>query len=56
MTAGHFFKNIPHLSGLTFDQLLGRAHSVDVTEFLQAADNERLKQDERHLLGQTALM
>ena len=35
---------------------LARADGVDVAQFLQAADDERLEQDERHFLGQTALV
>ena len=56
MAAGHFFENVPHLGGLALDQLLGRAHGMDVAQFFEAADDERLEQDERHLLGQTALV
>ena len=56
MAAGHFFENVPHLGGLAFDQLLGRPHGVDIAQFLEAADDEGLEQDERHLLGQTALV
>ncbi len=41
---------------LALDHLLGAAHGVHVAEFLEAADDEGLEQDERHLLGQTALV
>src|SRR5207247_146786 len=56
MAAGHFFEDIPDLSGLPFDHLLGRADGMDITEFLEPANDERLEQHERHLFGQTALM
>src|SRR2546426_8334634 len=56
MAAGHFFEDIPDLSGLPFDHLLGRAHGMDIAEFLEPADDKRLEQNERHLLGQAALM
>ena len=41
---------------LALDHLLRAAHGVDVAEFLEAADDERLEQHERHLLRQTALV
>jgi hypothetical protein len=46
-----------HTSGfLALDHLLGRAHGVHEAELLEAADDERLEEDERHLLRQTALV
>src|SRR5690242_786550 len=56
MTTGDLFENVPDLSGLTFDHFLGRTNSVDVAELFEAADDERLEQNQCHLLGQTALM
>ena len=53
---GHFFENVPNFRRLTLDHLLGAAHGVHVAEFLEAADDERLEQHERHLLRQTALV
>ena len=56
MALGHFFQDVPDFGRLALDHLLGRAHGVHVAEFLQAADDERLEQHERHLLRQTALV
>ena len=56
MATGDFLEDVPHLGGLALDHLLGRADGVDIAQFLQAADDERLEQDERHLLGQAALV
>src|SRR2546421_10209626 len=55
MAASNFLEDVPDLSGLPLDHFLGGANSVDVAEFLETADDERLKEDQRHLLGQTAL-
>ena len=41
---------------LLLDHLAGAAHGVHEAEFLQAADDERLEEDERHLLRQAALV
>src|SRR5688572_26254782 len=56
MPPRHFLENVPHLRGLLLDHLLRTTDGVHVAEFLQAADDERLEQHERHLLGKTALM
>ena len=56
MALGDFFENVPHFRRLALDHLLRAAHGVDVAQFLQPADDERLEQDERHLLRQTALV
>ena len=53
---GDFFENVPDFGRLPLDHLLGAAHGVHVAEFLEAADDERLEQHERHLLRQTALV
>ena len=53
---GHFFEDVPDFRRLALDHLLGAAHGVHVAEFLEAADDERLEQHERHLLRQTALV
>ena len=52
---GDFGQNIPDLGGLAINHLLGRAHGVAIAQLLEAADDERLKHGERHLLGQAAL-
>ena len=56
MALGHFFENVPDFRRLALDHFLRAAHGVDVAEFLQPANDERLEQNERHLLRQTALM
>ncbi len=56
MALGDFFEDVPHFGGLALDHLLGGANGVHVAQFLQPADDERLEQHERHLLGQTALV
>ncbi len=56
MALGHFLENVPDFRRLALDHLLGAAHGVDVAELLQATDDERLEQDERHLLRQPALV
>ena len=56
MALGDFFENVPDFRRLALDHLLRAAHGVHVAEFLQAANDERLEQNERHLLRQTALM
>src|SRR5256885_8576235 len=45
-----------HFGCLALDHFLGRTHRMDVAEFLEAPDDEGLEQDERHLLGQPALI
>ena len=56
MPLGDLLENVPHLGGLLLDHLAGAAHGVHEAEFLEAADDERLEQHERHLLGQAALV
>ena len=56
VSLGDLLENVPDLGGLTLDELLGTADRVDVTEFLESAYDEGLEQDERHLLGETALV
>ena len=56
MALGDFFQDVPDFVRLAFDHFLGGANGVDVAQFLQAADDERLEQDQRHFLGQTALV
>ena len=52
----NFLEDIPHLRRLLFDHLARAANGVHEAEFLEAADDERLEQYERHFLGQTALV
>ena len=56
MPARDFIENVPNLRRLAFDHFLGAAHRVHVAEIFQSANDERLEQNERHLLRQTALM
>ncbi len=53
---GDLLQDVPDLGRLALDHLFGGADGVDVAQFLQAADDERLEEDERHLLGQAALV
>ena len=53
---GDLFENVPNLGRLALDELLRAANGVDIAEFLEAADDERLEQNKRHLLGKTALV
>ena len=55
VTLGDFFEDVPDFRRFLLDHLAGTADGVHETEFLQAANDERLEQDERHFLGQTAL-
>src|SRR5437588_6275469 len=56
MAFGHFFKDIPYFRRLALDHLFGRTDRMDIAEFLQTPDDKRFKQDQGHLLGQTALV
>src|SRR5665213_1877061 len=56
MTLRHFFQNVPNFLRLAFDHFLRAANGVNIAEFFQSANDERLEQNERHLLRQTALM
>ena len=56
MLPDHFIENIPDLGALLFDHLLGRLDGGGQTAELQFAEDERLEQFQRHLLGQTTLM
>ncbi len=56
MAARDFLEDVPDLGGLALDHLLGGADGMDVAQLFEAANDERLEQDQGHLLGQTALM
>ena len=56
MALGDFFQNVPDFRRLALDHFLGAAHGVHVAKIFQPANDERLEQNERHLLRQTALM
>ena len=49
-------QRIPHLVFRTLDHLTGRFDVVRLIGFYQSFHNERLKQLQRHLLGQAALI
>ena len=53
---GHLLEHVPNLRCLAVDQFLGGTNGVNVAEILEPADDERLKQHERHFLWQTALV
>src|SRR5438128_418240 len=56
VTARDLFENVPDFGRLPLDHLLGRANGVDIAEFFEPTDDERLEEHQRHLLGQAALM
>ena len=53
---GDFLKNVPNFRRLLFDHLTCAANGVHEAELFKSADDEWLKEYERHLLGQTALV
>ena len=53
---GDFLEDIPDLRRLLLDHFLRAAHGVNVAEFLEPPDNERLEQYERHFFGQATLV
>ena len=55
VTLGDLFENIPNLRGLLLDHLARAANGVHEAELFEATNDERLKEDERHLLRKTAL-
>ena len=56
MAFGHLFKNIPNFRCLTLNEFLGAANGVHIAKFFEAADNEWLEKNERHLFGKSALI
>ena len=56
VTLGDFLEDVPNLRRLLLDHLAGTADGVHEAEFFEAADDERLEQDERHFLRETALI
>src|SRR4030095_7342321 len=56
MTFGNLIQNIPNFRGLPLDHFFRAAHSMDITKVFQPANDKRFEQNQRHLLGQTALM
>src|SRR5947209_7076455 len=56
MSTRDFIENVPNLRGLAFNHLLCAPHGMDVAQVFKAPNNERLEQNERHFLRQTALM
>ena len=56
MALGHLSEDIPHHGFSGFDLLLGTADSVSDLTIFQVTDDEGLKENHSHLLGQTALV
>src|SRR6266446_8073674 len=56
MSPRDFIQDVPNLRRLPLDHFLGAAHGVHIAEIFEPANDERLEENERHLLGQTALM
>src|SRR5580704_7439706 len=56
MPFSYLFENIPDLWRLALNHLFSATDGVHVSELHEPPNNERLKQNERHLLRQTALV
>src|ERR1700730_17923694 len=56
MSARHFVENVPNLRCLALNHFLRATNRVHVAEIFQSPNDERFKQEEGHLLRQTALM
>src|SRR5690606_9891692 len=56
VTLEYVFKDIPDHRILTVDDLLRRLHRLHDSSFNELADDERLKELSRHILGQTAFV
>jgi hypothetical protein len=56
MAPGYFVKNVPHFGRLAFNHLFRAAYRVDVPEIFQPAYDERLEENQCHLLRQPALI
>src|SRR5215475_7753891 len=56
MTPGYFIENVPYFRRLALNHLFRAAHCVDASEILQSANDERFEENQRHLLGQPALI
>src|SRR6476620_2986850 len=56
MAPGHFIENVPYFRRLSLNHLFRAAYCVDVSEILQSANDERFEENQRHLLGQPALI
>src|ERR1700719_2067421 len=56
MSTRHFVENVPDLWRLALDHFLRAANRMDVAKILEPPNDERLEQDQRHFLRQTALM
>ena len=54
--ADHFFEDIPHLGVFALEHFLGRLDRVGVAQLFEPANDERLKQFQRNLFRQTALV
>ena len=56
VTVGDFFQNIPHNRITALDHLLRSADRMRIAATFEVTDNEGFKEDQCHLLGQTALV
>src|SRR2546423_13998641 len=56
MSARDFIENVPNFGRLALDHFLRATHGVDITEIFPSANDERLEQNQSHLLRQTTLM
>ncbi|MCS1408204.1 MAG: hypothetical protein M2R45_01377 [Verrucomicrobia subdivision 3 bacterium] len=56
MSVSHFFQDVPDLGRLPLNEFFSRSHGVHITAILQAPNNKWLKENQRHLLGETALI
>ena len=51
MTLSNFFEDIPNFRSLPLDELLCAANGMNITKFLETADDKWLEKNERHFFG-----
>ncbi len=56
VATSYLFQHVPYFLGLALNQLLGRANGMHIAKLFQTANNKRLKKNQRHFLGQSALV
>ncbi|SRR6266403_174621 len=56
MPFGHLFQDIPDFRCLALNHLLGAPDRMNITQLFQPPNDERFKQNQRHLFRQAALM
>src|SRR5258708_12521442 len=56
MPFGHLFQDIPDFRCLALNHLLGAPDRMNITQLFQPPNDERFKQNQRHLFRQAALI